>query len=112
MVQALGIDTRSMFSFVFSIGAALAGLAGAVAVPLVNANLEVAGGFLIYSFVIVVIGGAHYGKLEGTFLASLIVGLSYTFCQFFFPGFEGVVVFILLAVILIFKPGGLTGEPM
>ncbi len=112
MVQALGIDTRMMFSLVFITGAALAGLAGAVAVPLVNANLEVAGGYLIYAFVIVVIGGAHYGKLEGTFFASLIVGLSYTFCQFFLSGFEGVIIFILLLIILIFKPGGLTGEPM
>ncbi len=112
MVQALGIDTKLVFSLVFITGAALAGLAGAVAVPLVNANVTVAGSFLIYSFVIVVIGGAHYGKLEGTFLASLIVGLSYTICQFFFPGFEGLIVFIILILILVFKPGGLTGEPL
>ncbi len=112
MVQALGIDTKLIFSLVFITGAALAGIAGAVAVPLVNANVQVASSFLIYAFVIVVIGGAHYGKLEGTFFASLIVGLSYTICQFFFPGFEGLIVFIILALILVFRPGGLTGEPM
>jgi branched-chain amino acid transport system permease protein len=112
MVQALGIDTKLMFTLVFIAGAALSGLAGAVAIPLVNANVTVAGNFLIYAFVIVVIGGAHYGKLEGTFFASLIVGLSVIMCQFFFPGFEGVIIFFILILILVFRPGGLTGEPM
>jgi branched-chain amino acid transport system permease protein len=112
MVQALGIDTKMIFSLVFITGAALAGVAGAVAIPLINANVEVAGSFLIYAFVIVVIGGAHYGRFEGTFFASLIAGLSITICQFFFPGFEGLIIFIILALVLVFKPGGLTGEPM
>ncbi len=112
MVNALGIDTKRIFTIVFATGAALAGLAGAVAVPQVNASLSVAESFLIYAFIIVVIGGAHFGRLSGTFWASIIVGLSYTFCQFFFPGLEKIILFVILLFILTFKPGGLTGEPM
>ena len=112
IVNALGIDTKRVFTLVFAVGAALAGLAGAVAVPQVNASLDVAGNFLIYAFVIVVIGGAHFGRFSGTFWASIIVGISFTFCQFFFPGLEGIVIFLILLLILTFKPGGLTGEPM
>ncbi|MHA2031560.1 MAG: branched-chain amino acid ABC transporter permease [Candidatus Kariarchaeaceae archaeon] len=112
MVNALGIDTKRVFTLVFAVGAALAGLAGAVAVPQVNASLAVAGNFLIYAFIIVVIGGAHFGRFSGTFWASILVGLSYTFCQFFFPGLEGIILFLILLLILTFKPGGLTGEPM
>lgn len=112
MVQALGINTKKVFTLVFVAGAALAGLAGAVAVPHINANINVASNFLIYAFVIVVIGGAHYGRLSGTFWASLIVGFSYTFCQYFLPGLESVIVYLLMAAVLIFKPGGLTGEAM
>jgi branched-chain amino acid transport system permease protein len=112
IVNALGIDTKKIFTLVFAAGAALAGLAGAVAVPQVNASLDVASNFLIYAFIIVVIGGAHFGRFSGTFWASIIVGLSFTFCQFFFPGLEGIILFIILLLILTFKPGGLTGEPM
>lgn len=112
MVQALGINTKLVFTLVFAVGASLAGLAGAAAVPQVNASLTVAGNYLIYAFIIVVIGGAHFGRLSGTFFASLIVGLSFTFCQFFFPGLESIIIFLILLIMLIFRPGGLTGEPM
>ncbi len=112
MVNALGIDTKRVFTLVFATGAAMAGLAGAVAVPQVNASLDVAGNYLIYAFIIVVIGGAHFGRFAGTFWASIIVGLSHTFCQFFYPGLESIILFLILLAILTFKPGGLTGEPM
>ncbi|MHA1227611.1 MAG: branched-chain amino acid ABC transporter permease [Candidatus Hodarchaeales archaeon] len=110
MVQALGINTNRVFLLVFAAGVALAGLAGAIAVPDLGASFSNGTDFLLYAFVIVVIGGAHFGKLEGTFAASLIVGLSYTFCTYFFPGFESVIVFLIMVFILIFKPTGLTGE--
>ena len=65
MVNALGIDTKRVLTLVFAAGAALAGLAGAVAVPQVNASLDGAGHFLIYAFIIVVIGGAHLEDFLG-----------------------------------------------
>ncbi|MHA1971716.1 MAG: branched-chain amino acid ABC transporter permease [Candidatus Hodarchaeales archaeon] len=110
MVQALGINTKRVFLLVFATGVALAGLAGAIAVPDLGASFANGTDFLLYAFVIVVIGGAHFGKLEGTFVASLIVGLSYTFCTYFLPGFESVIVFLIMVLILIFRPQGLTGE--
>ncbi len=110
MVEALGTNIRRMFTLVFMMGSALAGLAGVILVPWVGANSGHGLNFLLYAFVIVVVGGAHYGRFIGAFAASLIVGMSYYFTIYFFSGFESIIIFVIMALVLIFKPGGLTGE--
>ncbi|MFX1253918.1 MAG: branched-chain amino acid ABC transporter permease [Promethearchaeota archaeon] len=110
MVEALGTDIRRLFTVVFMVGAGLAGLAGAVLVPWIGANTGHGLTYLIFAFVIVVVGGAHYGRFEGTFFGALIVGLSMQFTAYFIPVLENIIVFIIMAAILIFKPGGLTGH--
>ncbi len=110
MVQALGINTKKMFLLVFILGIALAGLAGAIIVPDRGVSIRNGTDYLLYAFVIVVIGGAHHGRLSGTFVASLIIGFSFTFCEYFLPGWQSVIIFLIMAFVLIFKPGGLTGE--
>ena len=110
MVEALGTNIRRLFTVVFMIGAGLAGFSGAVLVPMIGANSGHGLTYLIYAFVIVVIGGAHYGKFEGTFFGALIVGLSIQFSSYFIPVLENIIVFIIMAIILIVKPGGLTGR--
>ncbi|MFX0062367.1 MAG: branched-chain amino acid ABC transporter permease [Candidatus Hermodarchaeota archaeon] len=110
MVEALGTDIRRLFTFVFMVGAGLAGLAGAVLVPWIGANTGHGLTYLIFAFVIVVVGGAHYGRFEGTFFGALIVGLSMQFTAYFIPVLENIIVFIIMAIILIFRPGGLTGH--
>jgi branched-chain amino acid transport system permease protein len=110
MVEALGTDIRKLFTLVFMLGAGLAGLAGAVLVPQIGANSGHGLNYLIYAFVIVVIGGAHYGRFEGTFFGALIVGLSTQFASYFIPDIENIIVFIIMVIILIIKPGGLTGH--
>ena len=109
MVEALGTDIKKLFTIVFMLGAGLAGLSGAVLVPWIGANTGHGLTYLIFAFVIVVVGGAHYGRFEGTFFGSLIVGFSMKFSAYFIPELESVIVFIIMAVILILKPGGLTG---
>ena len=110
MVEALGTDIRKLFTIVFMLGAGLAGLSGAVLVPNIGANSGHGLTYLIYAFVIVVIGGAHYGRFEGTFFGALVVGLSIQFTSYFIPFLENIIVFIIMVVILIIKPGGLTGH--
>ena len=109
MVEALGTNIKRLFTVVFMLGAGLAGLSGAVLVPWIGANTGHGLTYLIFAFVIVVVGGAHYGRFEGTFFGSLIVGFAMKFTAYFIPELEGVIVFIIMAVILILKPGGLTG---
>ncbi len=110
MVEALGTDIRKLFTIVFMLGAGLAGLSGAVLVPMIGANSGHGLTYLIYAFVIVVVGGAHAGRFEGTFFGALIVGLSIQFTSYFIPFLENIIVFIIMAIILIVKPGGLTGH--
>ncbi|TFF91610.1 branched-chain amino acid ABC transporter permease [Candidatus Thorarchaeota archaeon] len=110
MVQALGTDIRKLFTLVFMLGAGLAGLAGAVLVPEIGANSGHGLTYLIYAFVIVVIGGAHYGRFEGTFFGALIVGLSTQFASYFLAELESVIIFIIMVIILVIRPGGLTGH--
>jgi len=110
MVEALGTDIRKLFTIVFMLGAGLAGLSGAVLVPMIGANSGHGLTYLIYAFVIVVIGGAHYGRFEGTFFGALVVGLSIQFSSYFIPFLENIIVFVIMIIILIVKPGGLTGH--
>ncbi|MFW9996862.1 MAG: branched-chain amino acid ABC transporter permease [Candidatus Odinarchaeota archaeon] len=110
MVEALGINVKRLFTLTFMAGAALAGLAGTVLVPWLGANSGHGTNYLVFAFVIVVVGGAHYGRLEGTFFGSLIIGLSIKFCEYFFPDISSIIAFLIMAIVLVFKPGGLTGE--
>jgi branched-chain amino acid transport system permease protein len=110
MVEALGTNIRRLFTIVFMLGSGLAGFSGAVLVPWIGANSGHGLTYLIYAFVIVVIGGAHYGRFEGTFFSALIVGLSMQFASYFAPGIKDVIIFIIMAAILILRPGGLTGH--
>jgi len=110
MVEALGTNIRRLFTLVFMLGAGLAGLSGAVLVPWIGANTGNGLAYLIFAFVIVVVGGAHYGRFEGTFFGALIVGLSMQITANFMPELENIIVFIIMMIILIIKPGGLTGH--
>lgn len=110
MVEALGTDIRRLFTLVFMLGAGLAGLSGAVLVPWIGANTGHGLTYLIFAFVIVVVGGAHYGRFEGTFFGAIIVGMSMQVTAYFVPVLENIIVFIIMAIILIIRPGGLTGE--
>ena len=110
MVQALGIDVRRTFTLVFALGgaaAALGGVLGSVYLGSVSPGQGTA--LLIYAFIVVVIGG--FGSVGGTALAALVVGLVQQLANYYlYSGIGDVSVVLLLAVVLLIRPAGLTGK--
>jgi len=105
MVQAMGVNIKFLYRVVFAAGVALAVLAGMIAAPVSSVYPNMGAQVLIISFVVVVIGGI--GSVRGALLASLLVGVVDTFGKVFFSEAAGVLVYLLMAVILLWKPEGL-----
>jgi branched-chain amino acid transport system permease protein len=105
MVRGLGINIKMLYRVVFAGGVALAALAGMIAAPLSSVYPGMGSSVLIISFVVVVIGGI--GSITGALVASLLVGFVDTFGKVFFAEFSGVGVYLLMAVILVWRPEGL-----
>jgi len=109
MAGALGINERLLFTGVFALGAALAGLAGALQIPRETVNLQMDLGILVEAFVVVVVGGL--GSVTGAFWASLVIGVLHAFGIWLLPQSTLVLVFVVMAVVLIARPYGLAGRP-
>ncbi|MBS0326348.1 MAG: branched-chain amino acid ABC transporter permease [Proteobacteria bacterium] len=105
MVQALGVDVRLLYRVVFAAGVALAVLAGMLAAPVSSVYPGMGNQVLIISFVVVVIGGI--GSIRGALLASLLVAFVDTFGNVLVPQAAGVLVYVLMAMILLWRPEGL-----
>ena len=105
MVRGLGIDIKMLYRVVFAGGVALAALAGMIAAPLSSVYPGMGGSVLIICFVVVVIGGI--GSITGALVASLLVGFVDTFGKVFFAEYSGMGVYLLMAVILVWRPEGL-----
>ena len=105
MVDLLGIDARLIHTLVFATGTALAMLAGALAAPLQSVYPGMGDGFLILSFIVVVIGGL--GSIAGAFWAALLVGLIDTLGKVYVPQVAGMAVCGLMALVLVWRPTGL-----
>ncbi len=105
MVQSLGIDIQFLYRVVFAAGVAIAVLAGMVAAPVSSVYPGMGNSVLIICFVVVVIGGI--GSIRGALLASLLIGVVDTFGKVVFPQAAGVLVYVLMALILLWKPSGL-----
>jgi branched-chain amino acid transport system permease protein len=111
MAAALGVNQKVLFTAVFALGAALAGLGGALAIPREPASLEIDLGVVSDAFVVVVVGGL--GSIPGASLAALLIGMIKAFC--FALGFSKLtlaVEFIVMAVVLVLRPWGLLGRPI
>lgn len=122
MVNALGVDIRTLFTLVFGAGAALAGLAGLLIAPITEASIGMGNEILIVAFVVIVIGGI--GSVRGAFVAALVVGLIDTLGRSFLddamklalshqaaetaaPAVSAMLIYILMAAVLYFRPQGL-----
>jgi branched-chain amino acid transport system permease protein len=105
MVQSLGIDIQFLYRVVFAAGVAVAVLAGMVAAPVSSVYPGMGNQVLIICFVVVVIGGI--GSIRGALLAAMLIGLVDTFGKVIFPQAAGVLVYVLMALILLWKPNGL-----
>ena len=105
MVQSLGIDIKFLYRVVFAAGVAIAVLAGMVAAPVSSVYPGMGNTVLIICFVVVVIGGI--GSIRGALVAALLIGVVDTFGKVVFPQAAGVLVYVLMALILLWKPDGL-----
>ena len=105
MVQSLGIDIKFLYRVVFAAGVAIAALAGMVAAPVSSVYPGMGNQVLIICFVVVVIGGI--GSIKGALVAALLIGVVDTFGKVLLPQASGVLVYLLMAVILLWKPDGL-----
>jgi branched-chain amino acid transport system permease protein len=106
MASALGVDVQLVFSLVFAAGAALAGLAGMMAGPITAVQVGMGEPILILALVVTVIGGI--GSIRGAFIAALMIGIVDTFGRVLLPPALGsMVIFMLMALILAWRPKGL-----
>jgi branched-chain amino acid transport system permease protein len=105
MTEAMGINIRMLFALVFSLGVALAAFAGLLAAPVSSVYPNMGSQVLIICFVVVVIGGI--GSVKGALFGALLIGLTDTFGQVYLPQVAGMMVYLLMAAVLIFRPEGL-----
>jgi branched-chain amino acid transport system permease protein len=108
MAKAMGIRIGRLNTLAFGMGAALAGLAGALIVPTTPALLGIGMDPLILAFIVVVLGGL--GSLKGALIGSFIVGETRSLGIVFFPEIELPLLFLIAVIILVFKPEGLFGR--
>lgn len=126
MVGALGVDIERLFTLVFGLGAMLAGLAGAMAGPILAIEVGMGENILILTFVVIIIGGI--GSVRGALVGALLVGLVDTYGRAVVPSllrelftpsvadslgasFSDIAIYLLMAVILVVRPRGLFQTP-
>ena len=122
MIGALGVNIKLLYTLVFGLGAALAGLAGLMQAPILTVQIGMGENILILAFVITVIGGI--GSIRGAFIAALLVGFVDTLGRAFFPdllrlmlspntaataapALSSMLIYLLMAVVLVVRPEGL-----
>ena len=105
MVQSLGIDIKFLYRVVFAAGMAVAVFAGMIAAPVSSVYPGMGNTVLIICFVVVVIGGI--GSIRGALLAALLIGVVDTFGKVLVPQASGVLIYVMMALILLWKPSGL-----
>ena len=122
MVEALGININRLFLIVFALGAAMAGFAGMLIAPITEASIGMGNDIIIIAFVVVIVGGI--GSVKGAFYAALILGLIDTLSRSYLdlllglvmpnnyaetaaPAISAMLVYILMAAVLAFRPQGL-----
>ena len=110
MLDALGANVGWLYTGMFMLSAALAGLAGALVTPIQSIVPGMDVEIIVQAFIVVVIGGL--GSFWGTFWGSMLYGQVLSFGILVFPGFSLFSVFALMAVILIVRPWGLFGRPI
>ena len=110
MVSALGIRIPTIYAGVFALVIGIAAFSAGVFLPIVPIGLGLDMDLIIQCFAVVVIGG--FGSILGTFVASIIVGVTYAFSIFIWPGGALAIIFLILVAVLIWRPWGLFGTEM
>ena len=110
MTAGMGINIDRVFTAVFAGGTALAGLSGVIAGPIQSAYPPMGAGILIPALIVVVVGGL--GSLKGSLAGSLIIGQAETFGKAWLPGASMLIIYVVMALVLLFRPQGLFGRPL
>lgn len=108
LVEAFGINVPLMVTLTYGFGAALAGFAGVLAAPVIQINPLMGSNLIIVVFAVVVIGGM--GSILGSILTGLGLGVIEGLTRVFYPELSATVVFIIMAIVLMFRPAGLFGK--
>jgi branched-chain amino acid transport system permease protein len=108
LVQAFGINVPVMVMFTYGGGVALAALAGVLSAPVIQVNPLMGSSLVIVVFAVVVIGGM--GSILGTIVSGLVLGLIEGFTKVIYPEASNIVVFVIMAIVLIWRPAGLFGK--
>jgi branched-chain amino acid transport system permease protein len=108
LANGLGIDVPRLYTAVFALGCALAGLMGVFHGPFINVSLEMGHHYIMNAFAVVVIGGL--GNITGAYISALILGQLEAFGVLYFPFFERIFMYGFMMVVLIWRPRGLFGE--
>lgn len=105
MVEALGVNIKSLYTIVFAIGVMLAAVSGIIAAPMRSIVPGMGESVLITCFVVVVIGGM--GSINGAFVGALLVGVISTFAAVLIPTMSNMIIYIFMILVLLVKPQGL-----
>ena len=108
MAQGIGVPASKLFTIVFCLGAALAGIGGVIAAPILSVYPGLDADMLPLALVVVILGGL--GSLAGAFVGSFLIGFIYSFGQVLFPDLAYIILFLPMVVILAVRPRGLFGR--
>jgi branched-chain amino acid transport system permease protein len=108
LVQAFGVNVPLMVTLTYAGGAALAGLAGVLAAPVIQVTPLMGSNLIIVVFAVVVIGGM--GSIVGSIVTGLLLGLVEGLTRVFYPEASSIVVFVIMAIVLMVRPAGLFGK--
>ena len=105
----MGINVERTYLLTFGIGAALAGMAGALLTPMYSITPGVGGNFILAAFAVVVLGGL--GSVWGAYIGGMVVGVVEVFAGFYIdPALRSAVWFVIFLIVLIVRPSGLMGQ--
>jgi branched-chain amino acid transport system permease protein len=108
LVQAFGVNVPLMVTLTYAAGAALAGLAGVLAAPVIQVTPLMGSNLIIVVFAVVVIGGM--GSILGSVITGLGLGVVEGFTRVFYPEASNIVVFVIMVIVLMLRPAGLFGK--
>ena len=107
LVQAFGINVPRMITLTYGFGVALAAFAGVMAAPIYQVSPQMGADLIIVVFAVVVIGGM--GSIMGSIVTGFALGVVEGFTKVFYPEASNTVIFVIMAIVLMFKPAGLFG---
>ena len=108
MASGLGINVERTFAVTFALGSGLAGLGGALAIDIVGLDPNFSFAYLVYVLIIVSVGGL--GSIVGSFAAAILIGVSDIAGKYYFPELGAFMIYLVMVVVLMWRPAGLFGK--